>query len=224
MEPNNLLLDRYLLAQTSAKKPRVCFIPTASADSTEYSLNFYKAFSSLGAIPTVLSLYKPPSADLRSFIFEHDAIYVGGGNTKNLMALWREWELDQILRDAWRQGIVMAGISAGSLCWFEDGITDSIPGPLTPIHCLGFLEGSNCPHYDGEANRRPTFEKFISKGLIKPGFAADDGAALHFVNGKLHRVVSSRPHAFGYRVDRHGARAVEVKLKTHYLGKALARS
>jgi dipeptidase E len=113
-------------------------------------------------VPTELSLFKPPTADLRSFVFEQDVIYVGGGNTRNLLALWREWGLDAILREAWLSGIVMAGISAGSICWFQQGLSDSvIPGDLAPLECLGFLPGSNCPHYDGEPERRPAYHRFI---------------------------------------------------------------
>src|SRR6185369_1465679 len=130
-------------------------------------------------------------------------IYVGGGNTKSMLALWHEWNLPAILRHAYEQGVVLAGISAGSICWFEQGLTDSIPGKLTALHCLGMLSGSCTPHYDGEAQRRPSYQALVANGGIMSGYAFDDGAAGHFVDGKLDEVVSSRPNAKGYYVKAH---------------------
>jgi peptidase E len=218
MEPDNLLLDQYVLKQTGKKRPKVCFVPTASADSAEYTLRFYKAFSTLSCEPSHLPLFSPPTADLRSYVLEKDVIYVGGGNTKNLLALWKEWKLDEIFREAWHQGIVLAGISAGSLCWFEQGITDSIPGDLTPISCLGFLKGSNCPHYDGEKNRRPTYQRLIGEKKIHGGMAADDGVALHYIGTMLNKIVSSRPDAKAYQVEFHGRKIIETSIDPEYLG------
>jgi len=126
--------------------------------------------------------------------------------------------LDLIMREAWEKGIVMAGISAGSICWFEEGITDSIPGPLTPLKCLGFLKGSNCPHYDGEANRRPSFHRLLSSNQIGPGLACDDGVALHYIGEELHRIVSSRPNARAYRLAKESGSVKEEELLPDYLG------
>ncbi|MCG8366315.1 MAG: peptidase E [Pseudanabaenales cyanobacterium] len=185
MEAENPLLDQYILGLAEKEKPRVCFLPTASGDSDRYIVRFYSAFLKFPCTPTHLSLFQPPTADLRSFVLEQDIIYVGGGNTRSLLALWREWEIDQILREAWEAGIVLAGLSAGSICWFEEGMTDSVPGSLNPLRCLGFLKGSHCPHYDGEAERRPAYQRLLSEGLISEGYAADDGVGLHFVGGSL---------------------------------------
>jgi len=221
MEPDNLLLDRFVLSCTGVPRPRVCFVGTASGDAQSFHEKFYTAFGTLACTPTHLSLFKPPTADLRSYVFEQDAIYVGGGNTRNMLALWREWGLDAILREAWRSGIVMAGISAGSICWFEQGLSDSVaPGELAPLQCLGFLKGSNCPHYDGEIYRRPVFQHSICEGTLKPGYAADDGAALHFVGIELESVVSSRPSAKAFCVRCEGGCAMETPLKTTWLGSA----
>jgi peptidase E len=224
MEPENLLLDRFVLSVAALPEPKVCFVGTASGDDQTYVDKFYAAFRTLPCAPTDLSLFKPPTADLRSFVMEQDAIYVGGGNTRNLLVLWREWGLDAILREAWLSGIVMAGISAGSICWFQQGLSDSVlPGDLAPLNCLGFLRGSNCPHYDGEPGRRPAYHRLIREGSLDAGYAADDGAALHFIGKKLARVVSSRETAKAYSVRRVGTEVEEVALDALWLG-STARS
>ena len=212
-EPDNLALDRYVLGCARRDEPRVCFIPTASGDAQSYVDRFYAAFDRLPCVPTHLSLFETPPTDHRALVQEQDVLYVGGGNTRNLLVLWREWGLDRVLRDAWERGAVLAGISAGSICWFEGGVSDSVaPGALAPLCCLGFLPGSNCPHYDGEAERRPAYHRFVAAGLLADGYAADDGVALHFVGDRLERLVSSRPHAKAYRVERRGERVIETVL------------
>jgi peptidase E len=143
-------------------------------------------------------------------------IYVGGGNTKSMLAVWRDWGLPELLREAWTSGIVLAGISAGAICWFEHGVTDSFAGPLRPLACLGFLPGSCCPHYDGEAARRPTYHQLLSTGEIAPGVAIDDGAALHFVDTAIHGVVASRRGATAYRVQMHNGVVHEEALPVDY--------
>ena len=217
MEPENPALDQYILQQTGKARPKVCFFPHATDDAVRYVRNFYEAFTKLDVRPTALSLFNPPTADLESFLLEQDAIYVGGGNTKSMLALWREWALDVVLRRAWEKGVVLAGISAGAICWFEQGLTDSIPGPYTALNCLGFLPGSCSPHYDGEAERRPRFHQLLAEGQIKPGLALDDGAAAHFVDGELQQVVTSRPNARAYRLSVEAGQVVERALKVKYL-------
>jgi dipeptidase E len=218
MEPDNLSLDRYVLSATGAERPKICFVPTASGDAQTFIDRFYSSFNTLPCIPTHLSLFKPPKADLRSFVLEQDAVYVGGGNTRALMVLWREWGLDEILRDAWQSGVVMAGLSAGSLCWFEEGVSDSVlPDQLLPIRCNGFLKGSHCPHYDGEPGRRPAYHRFIQDGTLSAGYAADDGAALHFLGEEPWKAVSSRPAAKVYRVSWNGEQIEEIALETEFL-------
>ncbi len=218
MEPENLLLDRFILSATGVPEPKVCFLPTATGDFQGFIERFYSSFGALPCVPTHLSLFKPPCADLRSFVLEQDAIYVGGGNTRAMLALWREWELDQILHEAWLSGVVMAGISAGSICWFQQGLSDSvIPGDLAPLECLGFLPGSHCPHYDGEPGRRPAYHRFIQEGRLAAGYAADDGAALHFIGQELKSVVSSREASKAYSVRRVGTEIEERALETVWL-------
>ena len=218
-ELDNLLLIKYFLSLTKKKKPRVCFIGAAHGDADAGRLRFYAGFSQFTCTPTHLPLFARTPRDLESFVLEHDAIFVGGGNTRSLLAVWREWALDIYLRKAWERGIVLGGASAGSICWFEQGVTDSIAGPLIALNCLGFLPGSNCPHYDSEPLRRPTYRKLIASGKILEGVAADDGAALHYVDGKLLRAVASLARAKAYRLTQSGRRALETKLPTLYLGK-----
>jgi peptidase E len=214
MEPENPLLDRYILSHSKSERPKICFIGTASGDNEGYVEQFYHSFRGENCEPTHLSLFKPHTRDIKSFVMDQDILYVGGGNTKNLMALWREWDLDVIIRQAYDNGTILAGLSAGSLCWFEEGVTDSFGSGLEPISCLGIVRGSHCPHYDGEEDRRPAYQAFIRDGKIGSGYAADDGVALHFIDEELHAIVSSRPDASGYRVDKDK----ETKLSTIYLG------
>jgi dipeptidase E len=217
-ELDNLLLVKYFLEQTRRKKPKVAFIGTAGGDAELARLRFYAAFSQFDCKPTHLPLFARTPRDLESFVLEQDSIFVGGGNTRSMLAVWRDWGLDRHLRAAWEQGVVLGGGSAGSICWFEHGVTDSIAGPLTDLPCLAFLEGSNCPHYDSEAQRRPTFHKLVASGRIPEGVAADDGVALHYVDRRLARTVSSRRQAKAYRVTRSGKRPIERRLPTRYLG------
>ncbi|HET7580749.1 MAG TPA: peptidase E [Bacillales bacterium] len=218
MEPENPLLDLYILNQAQATKPKVCFLPTASGDAEGYINRFYNAFESHSCEPSHLSLFRLPTDDLESYVMDKDILYVGGGNTKSMLALWKEWGLDIILRKAWEQGILLAGLSAGSICWFEEGLTDFFGEELVPIKGLGFLKGSHSPHYDGEINRRPAYQKYIQTGAMKGGYAAEDGVALHFVETELRKTVSSRKNARAYYVDKNVGENMERKIETIYLG------
>ena len=215
---DNLLLMDYFLKQTGRRKPRICFIGTAHGDAEAGRLRFYAAASQFDCKPTHLPLFARTPRDLAAFVLEQDAIFVGGGNTRSMLAVWRDWGLDQHLRAAWQQGVVLGGWSAGSICWFEQGITDSIAGPLTVLPGLGFLAGSNCPHYDSEPLRRPTYRRLVARGRIAGGYAADDGVALHFIDGRLARAVASRQGARGWHLRRSGVDAVERPVPTGRLG------
>ena len=210
-------LDRYIIGQTPASQPKICFLPQAGAEDDFYIVRFYRSFLDLGCAPSHLSLFRPHTADIADFLLAQDIIYVGGGNTKSLLALWREWEVDVILRQAWEQGTALAGVSAGAICWFTQGLTDSIHNQLNPLPCLGFLPGSCAPHYDGEAQRRPRFHELVASGAMQSGYAVDDYAALHFVEGELHRVVASREGARAYCVERGDDGAVETALEATLL-------
>ncbi len=218
MEPENPLLDKYVIKQSSKARPSVCFLPHATDDAVRATFRFFKAFSKFDVKLAHLSLFSSETADLESFLMEQDVIYVGGGNTKSMVALWREWNLDDVLRKAYENGIVLAGLSAGANCWFEQCSTDSVPGAYGVLPCLGIIRGSFCPHYDGEVERRPSLHKFLSEDKIISGYAADDGAAAHFIDGEFACAVSSRSHAKVYKVDKVDGQVMEEVMKTHYLG------
>jgi len=213
-ELDNLALISYFLRQTRKRRPKVCFIGTAGGDAESARLRFYAGFSRFECRPNHLSFFARTPRDLPSFVLDHDAIFVGGGNTRSMLAVWRDWGLDVHLRAAWKRGVVLGGVSAGAICWFEQGITDSIAGPLTAMDCLGFLRGSCCPHYDSETQRRPTFRRLVAGGKVLPGVAADDYAALHYIGDTLAHAVSSRRGASAWRVSRSGHKAVERRIRT----------
>lgn len=207
-QPQNLALDRYILAQARRPSPSICLLPTATGDSDSYIARFYEAYSTLDCRPSSIKLFAR-TPDLKRTLLSQDVIYVGGGNTKSMLAVWREWDLPAILRTAWASGVVLAGISAGAICWFDYGITDSWASELRPLPCLGMLPGTCCPHYDGEIERRPALQRFVASAEVPAAIALDDGVGAHFVNRRLRQFVRSRPTAFAYTVRREKGRAVE---------------
>jgi dipeptidase E len=196
-DPENLALERYVLQQSGAENARVCFIPTASGEPDHYVASFYSAFLKLGCRPSVLTFFKR-TPDLRSLLLSQDVIYVGGGNTKSMIAVWRDWSVIDILREAWQSGIVLTGVSAGAICWFEQGLTDSFSDGLRPLDGLGFLPGSCCPHYDGEVQRRPSLHKLLAAGEISAGIAIEDWTGVHFIGDVIHKVITSKRGARAY--------------------------
>ena len=217
MEPDNPLLDDFVLGLSGKERPRVCFVPTASGDSASYTERFYAAFGGGRAEPSHLPLFQHDGRDVRQFLCQQDVLYAGGGSTFNLLLLWRGHGLHTTIREAYRRGVVLAGISAGANCWFDACVTDSF-GPLAALHDgLVLLRGSCCPHYDGEAERRPAYHRLVTQGLPS-GIALEDGAAAHYVNGELHEVVTSRPAAGAYRVEMVGEQVAEEPLPVSYLG------
>lgn len=206
-----------MLAQARSPQPRVCFVGTASGDSDAYLARFYAAFSELPCRPRHLPLFRRTRLDLRDHLAAQDVVYVGGGNTRSMLSVWREWGVDDALRRAWETGVVLAGVSAGAICWFEQGITDSADGPLQVVPCLGLLAGSCCPHYDGEPERRPAVRRLLAGGALAPGLAIDDGAAVHFAGSELRRVVAARPEARAHRVTLDGGEVRERTLEAEAL-------
>lgn len=208
--PDNTQIARYFLQQTGKERPSICFIPTASADDPTYTLHFYQEFTNQSS-PSHLSLFAPPTKDIESFILEKDAIYIGGGNTKNMLALWREWGLDAILKKAYDKGIVLGGLSAGMNCWYDTCVTDSLFGELTALKALGFLKGSGCPHYNGERNRRPSYHALMQAGKLGPGIAIDDNTAVHYIDGEIAQVITTK-HTTAHLVYIEADKVVEKRL------------
>ncbi len=213
------LLDRYVLDLVDSPKPRVCFLPTASGDSPGYVDKFTTAFTAYGAEPSVLGLFYRDIDDVADFLCTKDVIYVGGGNTVNMLAIWKLHGVDAALRTAWDAGVVLAGLSAGACCWFEAFTTDSFRiDSADAAEGLGFLEGSFSPHHSSEPARRSCFARLIADGTLPPGYACDDFAAIHFQDSGC-RAIASHPAAAAYRVHPDDNDATdEVRLTTAYLG------
>jgi dipeptidase E len=212
-KPDRLAIERYILSLTTKKKPRVCYLPTASGDAEINVQRFYVVFERLGAAASHVSLFRQERALPASTLLQNqDVIFVGGGNTRNLLVLWNEWDIVDTIRRSYVQGTILAGSSAGALCWFEEGLTDSNPGGYSALTCLGWLKGSFCPHFDAEPKRKPKFRSMVRSGELAAGYAVDDGVALHFVNGKLENVVSSRPSAGALYFQKRNGRLEESSL------------
>jgi dipeptidase E len=213
------LLDRYVVDLVDATRPKICFLPTATAALPVYLRHFLDAFPARSFEPTYLDLFDRTVADIAAFLSEQDIVYVGGGNTANMLAIWRVHGVDTALRSAWERGVVCCGISAGANCWFASSTTDSfLLGRADPlIDGLGLVPGSFCPHYDAEPERRPRFRSLVGEGTLAPGIACDDFAAVHMVDTELHEAVASRAGASAYRFGRTGDRAEETRLPTRLL-------
>lgn len=220
MEPGNPLLDEYILSQSPAVNPKICLLPTASGDHPEYIDGFYDYFTTKRCRPSHLPLLEPLFTrirDMEEFLLEQHIIYVTGGHTGHMLALWQELGIDLILKKAWEQNILLAGVSAGATCWFEFGLTDSIPDQLTGEPCLGFLKGSHCSHYEN-TERRPIFHSLIAARELPEGYGTDNFAALHFVEDRLKCVVASRPGAASHFVSRVPGGVSEKPIPGTFLG------
>jgi dipeptidase E len=208
--PDGRLLDQVILDATGRPNPRICFVGTAGGDVDSYVVRFYRAFAGRAETHDLNLFYRPRHPGLREFILGMDAIYVGGGSTLNLLAIWREHGLDAILAEAWQAGVVLAGMSAGFVCWFEWPVTDSFgDGSLRPIRGLGLLPGSACAHY-GDPMRRSTYPRLVREGLVA-GVAAEDGVALVFDGTSLVEAVSSSADGHAFRVDADGQHDLPVR-------------
>ena len=179
----DLKIEKYIRSQSSKDNPKICFIPTATGDDSSYIENFYKAFDTLGCKTSHIDFFKR-TINLRPHILEQDIIYVGGGNTKSMLAVWKEWGLDIILKEAYENNIIMSGVSAGAICWFKKGITDSWKDNQATIDCLGFVEGICCPHYDEEPERIPYVKKILKDNEITECFGIEGYAALYLIAAK----------------------------------------
>ncbi len=214
---------RYMAALTGKPRPKLCYLPTASADSPAGVITWFRNCAPLNVEPSVQESFIASTQQNRSWedvFLSVDGIVVSGGNTLNQQAIWRAQGIDAVLRTAWDRGIVLGGASAGSLCWFEEGTTDSRPKALSTVSCLGFLKGSHSPHYDREPGRRPLYQKLIGSGEMKPGYACDNDAGIYFEDNEVARVVSTRAEAKVYYVSRVGNGAVERVLEPERIADA----
>ena len=209
--PNKPVIEDYIVNLSSSKKPMVTFFPTASAEDSRYIVNFYTAFSKLNCKAQHISLFKK-TPNLESIINDSDIIYIGGGNTKSMLAVFREWNLDSLIINAYKKGKILAGVSAGAICWFEKGITDSWANGLRVLDCMHVLEGVCCPHYDGEVNRRPSVENFLKTRQIDSCLCIEDGAALHYENDSLKTAISFYKNKNAYEVKYNEEKLFEMPL------------
>ena len=203
---------RYMATLTGKTRPKLLFLPTATADSPASIIAWFRSCAPLDVYPLAQESFIASSRQKQSWeevLLTVDGIVASGGNTLNQQAIWKSQGIDLILRKAWDQGIVLGGASAGSLCWFEEGTTDSRPKELTTVKCLGFMKGSHCPHYDREPDRRPLYQKLIGSGEMKPGYACDNDAGIYFEDNEVKRVVCTRAGAKVYYVSVVGGKVVE---------------
>jgi dipeptidase E len=207
---------KYMAELTGKKRPKLLYLPTASADSQSGIISWFRSCAPLDVYPLAQDSFIASSRQTQSWedvLLTVDGIVASGGNTLNQQAIWKAQGIDVILKQAWDRGIVLGGASAGSLCWFEEGTTDSRPKELTTVKGLGFLKGSHCPHYDREADRRPLYRKLIASGEMKPGYACDNDAGIYFEDNEVRRVVAARANAKVYYVSASGGQAVERVLE-----------
>ncbi|MCE5293693.1 MAG: peptidase E [Chlamydiales bacterium] len=201
------IIEKYILAQSGKDNPRISFLPQASSESQEYVAKFFDVFCSLEAKPSWVSLFGRVESSWKEKLLQQDIIYVGGGNTKSMLALWREWGVDKVLKEAYNRGIILAGVSAGAICWFEAGITDSV-WPLGHVEALGFLPGTMCPHFDSEIERQEVFANMVRDKTVPSGIALEDHTAAHYKEGALFQVVTAVDGKKAYQVTASGQKTL----------------
>ena len=204
-------LTRYVFDLVGKARPKILFVPTASGDDAGYLLTFYQAMAGIQCEPAHLALFDRTIEDIDGYIRAQDVVMVGGGNTANMLAIWRLHGVEDALRSAYREGTILTGWSAGCICWFQAGITDSFTPELGRLRDgLGLLEGSACPHYDSQERRRPVYAREIAAGL-PGGIALDDAVAARYDDERLVEIVSARPDGRAFRVDATGEHALAVR-------------
>jgi dipeptidase E len=216
LNSKNPLLDFYILAQSQKKNPKICLLPTASGDDRGLVKYFLDVYSNWPCEPSVLTLFNPHTADIKGFLMEQDIVFVSGGQSKSMLGCWDIWGIGDMLSDAYHNGTILAGSSAGSVCWFDTCITDSIPGTLSVMPALGILPFSNCPHYSSES-RREAYKHYITTNQIEAGYACDDDAGAHFVDGKWHRSIAIGDDLSTFKVGMVNGEFVQEQLPTQNL-------
>ena len=211
-EIKNLKIEKYIVSQSTKKNPSICFIPTATGDDSDYINNFYKAFDSLNCKTSHIDLFKR-TIKLKEHINKQDIIFVGGGNTKSMLAVWKEWELDKILYEAYKNGIIMSGVSAGAICWFTNGITDSFKDHQSILPCLNFVNGVCCPHYDEEPERIPYVKRILENNEINTCYGIEGFCALHLINDEPKYSINFGKENKCYEVTHKDSKIIHNKIK-----------
>ena len=183
------LIEEYLLNLTGKDCPKICFLPTATGDNDNYIVRFYSVFTKFNCIPSHIEFFNR-TGDIINHIMKQDVVFVGGGNTKSMLAIWKEWGMSKLLYDAYNQGVIMSGVSAGAICWFRNGITDSWDKELRILPCLDFIRDTCCPHYDEEPYRIPYVKKILLEKKVTNCISIEVGAAIHFIDGKPFKNLS----------------------------------
>tara|TARA_Y100001968_G_scaffold280_1_gene216 strand:- start:823 stop:1515 length:693 start_codon:yes stop_codon:yes gene_type:complete len=201
---SSYLIEKYILSLTGQTSPKICFLPTATGDNDSYIVRFYSIFNSLNCKPSHIEFFKR-TINIKKQIMDQDVVFVGGGNTKSMLAIWNNWGMDHLLYDAYNKGVIMSGVSAGAICWFTSGITDSWENELRIIPCLDFISGTCCPHYDEEASRIPYVKKILLEQKVTNCISIEGGSAMHFIDGKPFKNVSFHNNKNTYNVflDKH---------------------
>ncbi len=206
---SSYLIENYILNLTGKDSPRICFLPTATGDNDAYIVRFYTVFNRLNCIPTHFEFFKRTS-NIHNHIMNQDVVFVGGGNTKSMIAIWNDWGMSNLLNDAYNEGVVMSGVSAGAICWFTNGITDSWDKDLRILPCLDFIRGTCCPHYDEELSRIPYVKKILFEQKVTNCISIEGGAAMHFIDGKPFKNVSFNKNKNTYNVYIDNNNIVEI--------------
>ncbi len=205
---SSYLIEKYILNLSAKTTPKICFLPTATGDDDTYIARFYSIFTKLNCSPSHIEFFKR-TIDIRNQIMDQDVIFVGGGNTKSMLAIWKEWDMDNLLNDAYNEGIIMSGVSAGAICWFTNGITDSWDNELNLLPCLDFISGTCCPHYDEEPSRIPYVKKIILERKIANCISIEGGSAMHFIDGEPIKNISFKNNKNTYNVFLEGSDIIE---------------
>ena len=202
------LIEKYILNLSGKTKPRICFLPTATGDNDTYIVRFYSIFSRLNCIPSHIDFFKRTTC-IENHIKEQDVVFVGGGNTKSMLAIWNDWGMSDLLNNAYNDGVIMSGVSAGAICWFTSGITDSWENELRLLPCLDFITGTCCPHYDEEPSRIPYVKKILLEEKVTNCISIEGGSAMHFIDGKPFKNVSFKKNKNTYNVFLEGKNIIE---------------
>ena len=203
------LIEKYILNLKEKNSPKICFLPTATGDNDSYIVRFYSIFNQLNCQPSHIEFFNR-TTNIKKMIMEQDVVFVGGGNTKSMLAIWNDWGMSDLLKDAYNEGIILSGVSAGAICWFTNGITDSWDNELRILPCLDFIRDTCCPHYDEEASRIPYVKKILLEKKVNNCIAIEGGTAIHFVDGKPFKNVSFKNKKNTYNVFLNNSDIIQI--------------